>query len=78
MPPLARSCFSDGRLTSLTRPIFSAPEIKTPLMSNWVFPSPWIAETGGDLPGDGDPTFALSMAFTPENALNLRALVTAP
>jgi uncharacterized protein len=40
-------------------------------------PYPWIAETGGDLPGDGDPTFALSMAFTPENALNLRALVTA-
>jgi len=40
-------------------------------------PYPWVAETGGDLPGDGDTTFALSMAFTPESALNLRALVTA-
>lgn len=41
-------------------------------------PYPWIAETGTTLPGEpGDHTFALSMAFTPENALNLRAIVTA-
>jgi uncharacterized membrane protein (UPF0182 family) len=43
-------------------------------------PYPWIAETGGQsrLPGDAsDDTFALSMVFTPENALNLRAIVTA-
>jgi uncharacterized membrane protein (UPF0182 family) len=43
-------------------------------------PYPWIAETGGNsrLPGDApDDTFALSMVFTPENALNLRAILTA-
>lgn len=41
-------------------------------------PYPWIAPTGDALPGDpGGHTFALSMAFTPESALNLRAIATA-
>jgi uncharacterized membrane protein (UPF0182 family) len=38
----------------------------------------WIAPTGGDLPASGKPTqFSMSMIFTPENALNVRSIVTA-
>jgi uncharacterized membrane protein (UPF0182 family) len=41
-------------------------------------PYHWIAETGKDLPAaDQESQFALSMAFTPEGALNLRAIATA-
>ena len=41
-------------------------------------PYHWMAETGGALPrGQGDRSqFALSMAFTPESAQNLRAIPT--
>jgi uncharacterized protein len=38
----------------------------------------WVAETGVDLPASSDRyQFALSMAFTPEGAKNLRAIATA-
>jgi hypothetical protein len=40
----------------------------------------WMAQTGGDspLPRSAPPTqFAMSTIFTPENALNLRAVITA-
>ncbi len=38
----------------------------------------WLPETGRDLPRSSSPTqFAMSMVFTPENALNLRAIATA-
>jgi uncharacterized membrane protein (UPF0182 family) len=41
-------------------------------------PYSWLAETGGPLPRAAPATqFALSAVFTPENALNLRAIVTA-
>jgi uncharacterized membrane protein (UPF0182 family) len=37
----------------------------------------WIAEPGGDLPPSEEKTqFALSMVFTPENALNIRSIAT--
>jgi len=38
----------------------------------------WMPKTGSDLPKSSDETqFAMSMVFTPENALNLRAIATA-
>ncbi|MFN2386027.1 MAG: UPF0182 family protein [Thermoanaerobaculia bacterium] len=38
-------------------------------------PYSWLAETGGSLPPSGRPVqYALSMAFTPEKALNLRSI----
>jgi uncharacterized membrane protein (UPF0182 family) len=38
-------------------------------------PYAWLAETGGSLPPSGRPVqYALSMAFTPEKALNLRSI----
>jgi uncharacterized membrane protein (UPF0182 family) len=39
-------------------------------------PYPWVADARDLVPGEQGETFALSMAFTPESALNLRALVT--
>ena len=38
----------------------------------------WLADTGGAMPATKDPQqFSMSMAFTPEAALNLRAITTA-
>jgi uncharacterized protein len=38
----------------------------------------WLAETGDSLPASSDDTqFAMSTVFTPEGALNLRAIITA-
>jgi uncharacterized membrane protein (UPF0182 family) len=38
----------------------------------------WLAETGRDLPASSSKTqFAMSTVFTPENAVNLRAIATA-
>ncbi len=38
----------------------------------------WMAETGRTMPPSSQPTqFAMSTVFTPENALNLRAIITA-
>jgi uncharacterized membrane protein (UPF0182 family) len=41
-------------------------------------PYQWMAKTGGDLPASKEETqFVRSMVFTPEKALNLRAIVSA-